>query len=1146
MQDNLARKTNAPAKLAVAGNTVEVPLETGMTVLPIIPLPEKFVDWIEQGRRSMYEKLQGKASPGFFTSHLPVMVTQSAGKAFPFNCGNKGVGYLPKPEYLDHFVRLFRDTIERTKGRPWQESMAERIKAVSSFYFDREKVDYRALSSLEIFEKTTFANLTRLPLCALHYTGNGPDYVSFQVNCAVEIIGPDDPRHEFIKLARVMFEYDSFHIAQHEFPYAYVFWISEVSDKTPFRVPEKDGKIVTLTAKGSMRWEPEAIESINRAPGMIRQFITEGIEKYARERGFTEITLKLVREAREVLERTPPPAAAQAETGPAEAAKIGNYKRIYVGLDSSDLSTRAMDLALEIGKLHGSELIGSHVYAAKMHDNRFRAMEGGLPEEFQKEKELNRQRKIHDSLITKGLELITDSYLEGMASACARARLPFTAVSLEGRNWQALVEDIRAHDYDLIALGAHGIGRVGHSQLGTVAERVIRRTRRDVLLCRQGSAENAASDTIVVCLDGSTRSWGGLERAFELARTFGKKIVAVSAFDPYFHYAMFKSLNKALTDKARKVFKFEEQEKLHEDIIDSGLAKIYQSYLNIAKRLAGEAGIEIEIKLLDGKPFEKILHFVKQANPWLLVVGRIGFHSDEEMDIGGNTENLCRMAPCNMLIVDSQAKPPVEFQAEETVNWTKEALARMDRVPAMARNMAVKAVQGYCVAEGHTVVTESILNAALKTLLPPEALARMGIADGDDAKARDDHDKIALSFRCQACGHVHRGSRPQACTVCGMGGHLFKLLESEAVADGQALQTLGDRQLLWDKPALEALESVPDATARTQIRNRLEKRSLTQRITAVTLAMVEDELAAAGLKPARDLPPAPAGADASAPTLEPRVVAGPEAPAARPIWTESALARMERVPEGFMRQAAKAMVEKHAQELGRAEISLETAEEGLGKARAQMHAGMAGGHPHGVQGASGMPHAHPHAGARAEGMPAPEAAANPPADWECHLCGLIHRGERPHLCAACKTGHLVPLTAEQAANAKPAAFLAVEWDEAAKQRLERVPPGFMRDMTRSRVEKWARAAGRSRVDLETMDGKYGNWGAGAAKVELALAWDAEAQARADRIPDFIRPMVQKEIERVVKGQGRGAVTCADIDSAMAKWSEGGHFHGHKG
>jgi hypothetical protein len=198
-----------------------------------------------------------------------------------------------------------------------------------------------------------------------------------------------------------------------------------------------------------------------------------------------------------------------------------------------------------------------------------------------------------------------------------------------------------------------------------------------------------------------------------------------------------------------------------------------------------------------------------------------------------------------------------------------------------------------------------------------------------------------------------------------------------------------------------------------------------------------------------------------------------------------------------------------------------------------------------------MPHPHAHAGSGAEGAPsegshAPGEAAKPSVDWECHLCGLIHRGERPPLCAACKTGHLLPLTPEQAANAKPAAFLAVEWDEAAKQRLERVPPGFMRDMTRSRVEKWARAAGRGRVDLETMDGKYGNWGAGGAKVELTLAWDAEAQARAERIPDFIRPMVQKEIERVVKGQGRTVVAGGDIDLAMAKWSAGGHFHGHGG
>jgi nucleotide-binding universal stress UspA family protein len=807
MQDNTLKQRRAVSSekpVRILDGRAQVTSPEGDLDLPITSLPEKFVDWIEQGRRSMYGKLLGKAAPGFFTSHLPVVTTLTAGSGFPFNCSNKGVGFLPKPEYLEHFTDLFRRTLENTRGRPWQESMRERIAAVSSFYFDRDKIDYRALSTLEIFEKGTYRNLSRTPLAAVHYTGNAPEYISFQVNCAVEIIRPDDPRHAFVHLARIMFEYDSFHISQTNFPYAYVLWISEVLDKTPFRVPEK-GNVVTLARKGDMAWDADAVESINRAPGMIRQFITESIEKYARDRGYDRISMALVREAREVLERTPPhtedapaepaqawvpgtpavtataapapveepPGKASAPSGKDDLTASKPYASVYVGLDSSPLSDAATTLAIAIGKRVGAALTGSHVYAAKMHDNRFRAMEGGLPEEFQKEKELNRQRKIHDTLITKGLELITDSYLEAMARECAKAEVGFTAVSLEGRNWKALAEDIDIHDHDLVVIGAHGIGRVGHSQLGSVAERLLRRVRRDLLLVRVPEEKNL-SDEIMVGLDGSARSWGALRRALQLAKAFGKRVTAVSAFDPYFHYAMFKSLNRTLTEKARKVFKFEEQEKLHEDIIDSGLAKIYQSYLNIAKRMAEEEGAEIGIELLDGKPFEKILQRTRKAPPWLLMVGRIGFHSDEDMDVGGNTENLCRLAACNVLVVDSKAKPPTEFQAEETVAWTQEARARLGRIPAMAQGMAMKAIQNYCIAEGYTVVTETILNEAVKSLLPPEALKRMGLGEEAPAAAGPEgaHDRIALSFKCQACGHVHHGSRPHQCPICGMGGGL--------------------------------------------------------------------------------------------------------------------------------------------------------------------------------------------------------------------------------------------------------------------------------------------------------------------------------------------------------------------------------------
>jgi hypothetical protein len=247
-------------------------------------------------------------------------------------------------------------------------------------------------------------------------------------------------------------------------------------------------------------------------------------------------------------------------------------------------------------------------------------------------------------------------------------------------------------------------------------------------------------------------------------------------------------------------------------------------------------------------------------------------------------------------------------------------------------------------------------------------------------------------------------------------------------------------------------------------------------------------------------------------------------PSSGPVWTEAALKRLDRVPEGFMRNAAKGMVEEHAKAAGLVEITLEAAEAGLGKAREKMHAAMVPGH----------------AAVPTHGTP---MAAQPAAGaWECHLCGLVVDGARPGKCSNCGTGHFTAMSADQRAKAHPSAFRALEWDEAARVRLERVPQGFMRDMTRMRVEKWARSGGADKVTLEVMDGKYGGWAEGGAAIALELEWSEEASARAERIPEFIRPMVKKEIERRVKAKGGARVEPADMDQAMDHWSGSGNFH----
>jgi nucleotide-binding universal stress UspA family protein len=391
------------------------------------------------------------------------------------------------------------------------------------------------------------------------------------------------------------------------------------------------------------------------------------------------------------------------------------YQSIYLPLDNSAHSLRGVDLAVALAKETGARLTGSHVYAARLHDRRFRQMEGGLPEAYKKEEKLVEQRDIHDDLITRGLQVISDSYLDVFEAKCEAAGLAGRTVSLEGKNWQALVKDIAASDCDLVVMGALGLGAVEASQLGSVCERVARRVDRDLLVVR--NVEDSEG-SIVVALDGSPQSYGALITALALARVFKRPVEAVAAFDPDFHYVAFNSIAKVLSPEAASVFRFQEQERLHEEIIDSGLAKIYQGHLDVAKRIAADEGVALKTRLLSGKAFEQLLRYAHETKPWLMLLGRIGVHSEADMDLGSATENLLRQAPCNLLLSARCFTPPIDHIAETTMSWTEEAEARMTKVPEFVRGMARKAVVRQAAEQGHTVVTSDVIDACLAKFMP--------------------------------------------------------------------------------------------------------------------------------------------------------------------------------------------------------------------------------------------------------------------------------------------------------------------------------------------------------------------------------------------------------------------------------------------
>ena len=700
------------------------------------------------------------------------------------------------------------------------------------------------------------------------------------------------------------------------------------------------------------------------------------------------------------------------------------YREILLAVDSSDHSNRGVEDGIALAKLSGAQVTAAHVYAAQMHDLRFRQMEGGLPEKFREEEELERQRDVHDDLITRGLSIISESYLDQADRVCKEAGLRYVRRALEGKNYRQMVAEANSGNYDLLVLGALGLGAVAESCIGTVCERVVRRADIDTLVIKS-PAQAISEGPIVVAIDGSAQAYGGLLTALYLAQEWQVPLHVVSAFDPYYHYVAFNRIAGVLSEEAGKVFHFKEQERLHEEIIDSGLAKIYAGHLQIARDIATDYAIPIETKLLDGKPHDIIGRYVRDLNPSLLVVGKLGIHADAELDIGGNAENLLRNAQCAVLLSQREYKPQMERIADVTVSWTHEAQERLQRAPSFVQNMARMAILRYAQERGHTVVTERIVEEATATLMP--ARAEQALAEIVEA-----HD----------AGELGRG---------------------EVAA------------MEWSEEAQEQLNQIDDLSLRDNIRLRAEKKARGERETVVTSTHLDVFL---------DSTPTALRAESDQVSVSDQ----------EPLhWEANALARLMRVPEGFMRDACRQRIESHVRQQNKNTVTLDLVESGLEIARAVM---------------------------------AEESASN----------GSGIDGSKTQQSKCPFSQKISPLTTKKTDTPN------LDWTADATARLEEVPAGYCRRLTQRATETIASQNNLTQVDFEFLEGVLKVFKEGSESVETSIPWTVNARARIERAPDSVRGMLVREIETWARLQGLAEVDERAVRTIKREWRDRGVFH----
>ena len=145
-------------------------------------------------------------------------------------------------------------------------------------------------------------------------------------------------------------------------------------------------------------------------------------------------------------------------------------RRILVPVDFSECSRTALGVAWEWAQMLGGTIDVLHVWTVPSFIPPGMTVMGLGPTE-QSLLELIRTR--------------TDDEMRKFVSEAEARGIAINAASSEpGVAAKAIVERAETGDYDLIAMGTHGRSGIEHALLGSVTERVVRRSHRPVLTVR--------------------------------------------------------------------------------------------------------------------------------------------------------------------------------------------------------------------------------------------------------------------------------------------------------------------------------------------------------------------------------------------------------------------------------------------------------------------------------------------------------------------------------------------------------------------------------------------------------------------------------------------------------------------------------------
>jgi nucleotide-binding universal stress UspA family protein len=297
------------------------------------------------------------------------------------------------------------------------------------------------------------------------------------------------------------------------------------------------------------------------------------------------------------------------------------FERILCPTDFSRFSFRAADYAVALARHYDGEVHFLHVIPqVLMHPDQYPYLaQPVLPDPEVRERALER----------------LDAFV-----ALSRAEGVRTRFSLaEGAPVGSILSAATSDSSDLICLGTHGREGVERLVLGSVAEKVLRKSSCPVLTVSQGREERtsqpAAFESILCAVDFSTLSLKAVEYCLSLAQEAGGRLVLFNAIEWVPDEPLWESTATLAEYRAQME---EEVRKRLSEIVPADVRN----------------WCEVDTVVRSGKPYREILSVAGDSKIDLIVMGVRGRNPLDVMLFGSTAQHVVRHAVCPVLTISGR------------------------------------------------------------------------------------------------------------------------------------------------------------------------------------------------------------------------------------------------------------------------------------------------------------------------------------------------------------------------------------------------------------------------------------------------------------------------------------------------------------